>query len=669
MSDQRWSWVIRGAVIWYCLLAILLIDARPGFNYDEAIDVRGAVHLRHSHGEFPLPHQPNAWYCLKGHCLPLMSARYIGAVKEYICLPLFAMFGPSAGLARLVATMLGALGIFGVASLVRSQVSAPVAAAVAWAMAIHPSYLAMTVLDNSAFSPWMAAFGLLCIAAAAYLKTPSPRTAFWVGVAVGFGVWARANYTWMIAALCAALVISAWRRLLTLPISHWAWTTVGGLVGGFPFLWYQALSHGGTWEAVGMFPASGSLFQRLQERVGMLAEAVLADGERRRIWGGPDLPSWQLWLFPAMIAVSCIVCIVFKQRRGFLPRTAALTFLAFTGIFFFSGIAVAEHHIVTLIPIAVIVVVLAGWELLHRYSSARLAVLAFAAVYIGSALYWQFATLNGLRRTGGTGPWSDGVFELSKRLQADFPGRDVKVLDWGLQDNLFVISDARVRTRELFWDSMADQTDRHVPWLEETRRGGVFVLNGPKNRHFPAASTGFLRALAQGHPVIRRYTVFQRNGESYAEVVDIVPNTLGAGPELASEPLQEISAVDPRFEEKAMGFYALEGNSWRWTKRDFTLAFQNPRRSATITVHVAIPEVSIQHSGTITMSLRVGEHVLPPETFSRSGEYAVTRRLDPAWMGNGPAQFVFRLDKTMIPSAADQRELGIIFTSASLDAR
>jgi len=73
VSDQRWSWVIRGAVIWYCLLAILLIDAQPGFNYDEAIDVRGAVHLRHSHGEFPLPHQPNAWYCLKGHCLPLIT--------------------------------------------------------------------------------------------------------------------------------------------------------------------------------------------------------------------------------------------------------------------------------------------------------------------------------------------------------------------------------------------------------------------------------------------------------------------------------------------------------------------------------------------------------------------------------------------------------------------
>jgi len=258
---------------------------------------------------------------------------------------------------------------------------------------------------------------------------------------------------------------------------------------------------------------------------------------------------------------------------------------------------------------------------------------------------------------------------LSKRLQADFPGRDVKVLDWGLQDNLFVISDARVRTREIFWDSTADQTDRHVPWLEETRRGGVFVLNGPKNRHFPAASTGFLLALAQGHPVMRRYTVFQRNGESYAEVVDIVPDTLGGGPELDSEPIQEISAVDPRFEEKAMGFYGLEANSWRWTKREFTLAFQNPRRAATITVHVTIPEISIQHSGTITMSLRVGQRVLPPETFSRSGEYAVTRRLEPEWMGNGPAQFDFRLDKTMIPSAADQRELGIIFTSASLDAK
>ena len=417
-----------------------------------------------------------------------------------------------------------------------------------------------------------------------------------------------------------------------------------------------------------MFQATRSRFQLLQDRLGMLAEAVFQDGERRAIWGGPNLPQWQLWLFPAVILGSCIVCILWQQRRGFLPRTAALTLLVFTGVLLLTGVEVAEHHMVTLIPIAVAVVVMAGWELLHRYRPTRVGLAAFAAVYLGSALYWQFATLHGLRKTGGIGPWSDAVFELKTRLQADFPGREIKVLDWGLQDNLFVISDARVHTRELFWDSTAELSDRKIPWLEEIRQGGVFLFNGPKNRNFPAAATGFLRALAQGHPMMRRYTVSQRNGDVYAEVVDIVPNTIGAGPELDSDPFQEISALDPRL-AGAMGFYGVEANSWRWTQREFTLAFQNPRRAATLTVHVTVPEVSIQNSGTITMSIGMGEQVLPPEKFSRSGEYAVTRRIEGGWPATGPARFDFRLDKVLGPLAADQRELGLIFARASLDAR
>jgi hypothetical protein len=65
----------------------------------------------------------------------------------------------------------------------------------------------------------------------------------------------------------------------------------------------------------------------------------------------------------------------------------------------------------------------------------------------------------------------------------------------------------------------------------------------------------------------------------------------------------------------------------------------------------------------------MGEHVLSPETFSKSGEYAVIRRIEAGWPAKGPVQFDFRLDKVLGPTASDQRELGIIFAKASLDAR
>jgi hypothetical protein len=665
MADRLWRWVTFSAVLWYCVFAILLIEAKPGFQYDEAIDVLASVHLRHSHEELKLPHAPHTWFCVRQHCFPLMSAQYIGSIKEYICLPLFAVFGPRAEVVRLLAMAFGALGIFGVATLLGQQGGYPVAAAAAWAMAVHPSYLAMTVLDNSAFSPWMGAFGLLCLAVAAYLENPSSRSAFWVGAAMGFGVWARANYVWLLAALFAALVISGGRRML-LPYRHWASIIGGGLVGGLPFVAYQLLSRGGTLEAADSFSSSAGFAELLLHRLTMLSETFLADGEHRAAWGGPPLPSWQLWLFPALVAVGCLVCVALKQQCGFLPRAAALTALLLAGVFFFSGLPVAEHHMVTVVPIAAMVVALAGWELSHRSRFARLAVIAVAAVYAGSAIYWQFATVAGLRSTGGIGVWSDGIYPLTERLRADFPGREIKVLDWGLQNSVYVLSDGRVRTKEIFWDATADKAEWNTPWQEEIRHGGLFLRSASNTRETPSASASFLKALVKARPSVRRTAFPERNGGPYAELIEIVPDSIGTGP--APGYGVEILPADVMFGARSKGFYALEPGGWRWTGREFSLAFPPTKDALVFTMHVSVPEACIRNAGMITMSLCVGEHTLAPETFSRPGDYTVARTLQTGWMSGENNGVAFHLDKVLPATKADGRELGIVFVSAKLEA-
>lgn len=659
MTERKWKWVILAAVLWYCCWAMLFIQARPGFHYDEAIDVLGSVSLLHSHEELKLPHAPETWFCVAEHCFPLMSARYIGSVKEYLCLPLFAIFGPRPEVVRLLAMTLGAVGILGIATLLASQAGYAAAAAGAWLLAVNPSYLDMTIFDNSAFSPWMFAVGLLSIAAAAYLKRPSAWTAFWVGAAIGWGVWTRANYVWMLGAIGAALLLCMGRRLLV-PLSQWAGFVTGGLVGGAPFLAYQILSGGGTWQAVGMFGVTLTWVQRIQHRLWMLSETVLSNGEHHRIWGGPvSLPVWQLWLFPLVILACCVVCLRF---RG-LPRVSALALLLYITTFFYTSLPIGEHHLMTLMPIAAMVVVL-GWQ---RMTLPHWVGMLLAVVYAGSAIYWDAAALEGLRRTGGVGPWSDAIYALTDRL--DFPGRKIKVLDWGLQNSVYVLSDGRVQTREMFWASTVDHTDWNGPWIEEIRNGGVFLLNGPQNRQIPATSIGFLRALAEGRPTMRRFTVAQRSGAPYAEVIDIVPDTLGTGPAPPPEPVVptvlEMRPGDADFLKSSTGFYVLEQGGWRWTAREFSLTFPETRVATSLTVRVNVPEVAIQKLGGITMRIRAGEHELPPETFSKAGDYTVVRSLEEGW-GN---RFDFRVDKTLAPTAADNRELGIIFVGAKVELK
>ena len=117
-STRAWTWA---ALLAYCLWSILLISADPGLQYDEALLVLGSVHMRNSAGVLTLPHDPNTWTCFAGRCFPLMTVRYAGAAKEFLCLPAFALFGNGAEVLRLVSMILGVTGIWGIARLLSAQ--------------------------------------------------------------------------------------------------------------------------------------------------------------------------------------------------------------------------------------------------------------------------------------------------------------------------------------------------------------------------------------------------------------------------------------------------------------------------------------------------------------------------------------------------------------------
>jgi len=504
----------------YCLWSALLILQNPGLQYDEALLVLGSVHMRHSAREIPLPHDPDTWFCAFNRCFPLMTVRYVGAVKEYLCLPLFAVFGPSAEAVRFLSMALGALGIYGLAILMAEQTGPAAAAITAAVIAMNPAYVDLTVFDNGTVSVWMGALGVLCLALSHYLRSKDAAASFWLGAAMGLGVWARANFVWLLVSVFAAALLVLQRRILA-PFAHWAALGLGGVVGGAPFLLYQAISRGGTWEAVGMFTTQETLGTLLSSRLAMFSETLLSDLEHRAIWDGPLLPSWQHWLLAPVVLAACLLCL--KAERPLPARLAALVFLFLGAFLFFSRMPVAEHHLVVLVPLAAILAVFASSWLASQSRLGRAIVSGLAILYFSLAIYWQVAALRGLWNSGGTGQWSDAVFALSDYLQQKYPDREIKILDWGLQNNLYVLSDGKIRSREVYGTASDDQVSR---WLGEVRRGGVFLMNGPANRQFPAASIAFLEALALARPAVRRFTVSQSSGIPYAQIIEVDPSGL-----------------------------------------------------------------------------------------------------------------------------------------------
>jgi hypothetical protein len=514
--NRVWRLLQRVAILLYCFFSLMLIRQKPGLSYDEALQVAGAVHMLHApHQELTVPHDPHTWVEVFGRWFPLMTVRYTGAIKEYVCVLPFKVFGPRAPFVRMVCMLFGAIGIWGMSVLVRRQAGDAAGAFFALALGINPAYVDSTIFDAGTVSIFMASMGLLALAVSRYLKSPGAPGAFWMGAAVGFGVWMRANFVWLVAAAGMAALIVLWKDLRR-PVAHWMALAAGAIVGALPLIIYQVTSRGGTFEAVGMFSANDTLGARLLTRTILFAETLLADREHRAMWNGPAMPEWQQWLFPLLALVCCVVCLLGKDR---FARVLAISFLLFGAILFVAGVQVSEHHLIGLLPLAVALVVLALASLRDsRYLALGWAV---AILYAGVALYWQGSTNQGLLATGGVGIWSDSGVTLASELEQKFNGRTVKFLDWGLYNPVYVMTNARINGGEIFPDATAEKSGRGITWADEIREGGVFVMFPPGQRQIPLASDAFDRALKEWRGSPRVTTIPQRDGRAYAVIVDV----------------------------------------------------------------------------------------------------------------------------------------------------
>jgi len=263
---------------------------------------------------------------------------------------------------------------------------------------------------------------------------------------------------------------------------------------------------------------------RLFERLPLLAETFVSDGEHRAIWGGPPVRAWQIALTATLVAAGAACALLPSKHRDETSgaaawrRGSALTLVVFTATMLFSRMNVTEHHLVTAVPVAAVAAVL-GFRRIGVGSRAALPAIAGAAALWGAvAVSWDVRAAEGLRVTGGRGDWSDAIEDVAATLRREAPGDEARALRWGLANNVFVLSRGTVRMRELFWG--ATEAGPFVgSWADEIRGGGLFL----SGRGSSLAEDGFRRALAASGQPYRKWTFRQRDGALYAELFRILP--------------------------------------------------------------------------------------------------------------------------------------------------
>ena len=141
----------------------------------------------------------------------------------------------------------------------------------------------------------------------------------------------------------------------------------------------------------------------------------------------------------------------------------------------------------------------------------------------------------------------------------------------------------------------------------------------------------------------------------------VAVQTVEEGSPLASV----IATADPHAATQlAGGFYGVEQNSWRWTAGRFSVLLRPPRTAtsngAVLQLKFALPDVVIAKLKAVSLSAYVNGTALAPESYTQAGQFVYSRDVPANLLTGDVARIDFSLDKTMPPSAADRRELGVV---------
>ena len=169
------------------------------------------------------------------------------------------------------------------------------------------------------------------------------------------------------------------------------------------------------------------------------------------------------------------------------------------------------------------------------------------------------------------------------------------------------------------------------------------------------------------------HVVRQQSGLTYAELIDITPNSIH-GPGTADDSPQSRIMMNTRDSESRLtGFYPPEGSGFRWTKREFRARLSLPKSggAAELVMRLYVPDSTIRQLGAVTLTASINGHKLAPEKWSHAGPYVFRRELDREVnddaITGGEAEIDFSLDRALPPSASDRRELGIVVQEISIE--
>jgi hypothetical protein len=453
-------------ILGWLLIAILAVAlskqnlSTPGLYYDEAVS--GGLAKDFITGN-PHPHMSNVQLCnVLGRPFPLFVQSYYGALKSWLLIPPFAVWGATLAVLRLTSLACALVALLFFVLGVRLWLGLPAAIVAGALFVADPTCFFLSLLDwGPAIPP------LLCRCAAFFFalvwwRTRKAGYLFLASFFLGLGLFHKADFAVFLAGTGVAVACFYGMQLLSVlraRPSLIGMCGLGFLLGASPMIWRLAqivvstlprqVGFGELKEKLHTWAAlyDGSYIERLMSSGGLFGEMFKHSSNAHSL----------LWFVLPIAMVSLLVICIFPQRTK-ERRVAGCLLLGFVlttvGVFVMPG-AVRIHHAILAYPYPQLIIAAACTFLWQRRSSGlvqrgtQVAILVTLLILLASQIQAIRKTEQLLSETGGRGWWSN-VFDDFCRQNANRSDLTIVSLDWGFNEQLAFLTNGPTLL-EPFW--------------------------------------------------------------------------------------------------------------------------------------------------------------------------------------------------------------------------
>ncbi len=459
-----------------------------------------------------------------GRPMPTFLQGYIGALKPWMLIPTFEVFGPTLKVLRWTNLGLGLISLLLLMLWTWRLLGQPAALLAGSLLALDPSFFFTSVYDWGPVAPSyicrMAGFLLVLL----WWQGCRPVCLFFAGLSFGLGFFGKLDFVVILAGTGLALLITYTKAIITALATargKLALFCAGFLLGGAPMIanFFNVVrgvlsgeSPSRKGEMVEKLNTAwtmldGSYFYRLMDQGGIFTRMF---DSAAAVWS-------PFGLVFAMAFLVLAVRVSRGLRRHSFERLPA--FLLASVVLLLAGVlllpqAVRLHHWTLVYPFPHLIIAAAALGLWHNppmkvtsKRAVRVAVaLAIAGVLVGHLLAIQ-KTQRLIQETGGRGWWSSALdaFAAEVRTRTDLT---LVSYDWGFHESLAFLTDGP-RLEEPIWDLLEGK--RHPI---STRTNIIYLVHPPEYRFCPLSTEVFKLAYRRNlqEVLIREYK--DRQGET-----------------------------------------------------------------------------------------------------------------------------------------------------------